>query len=86
MNLAFYGANSVLSLVGVALIYWANRIIATSSQVKTNWAQYVLHVCALTLLTVLTLLEFISDNNAEYIAGIVLEASLNICLCYIVWS
>ena len=84
---AYYAANSVLSLIGVALIYWANRKITQSqTQVKTNWAQYIMHVCALILLSVLVLLIYFEATIVESIATTTLEAGINCFLCYVVWS
>lgn len=57
---AYYALNTVVSLIGVVLIFTANRRITQSSkQADTNWVQYALHVVALTVLTILITLTVV---------------------------
>lgn len=53
LSAAYFLAQGVLSLVGVLLIYYANKKITSNSDfVKSETTQYVIHLTMLTLLTV----------------------------------
>ena len=84
---ALYATNALVSLAGVALIFYANRKIAqTTKEVHTKWTQYLLHVLALLSLTAMNVMQYFGHKTTTYIAINTMEALLGCFLCYIVWT
>jgi hypothetical protein len=76
-----------LSLIGVCLIYFANRKIATATnQLEMNYKTYCFHVLALASLAFIEIVS-VDDKSSWWICiGDVVSLLLSSYLCYIVWA
>ena len=76
-----------MSLIGVGLIYWANKKIAqATNQLKTNYTSYCLHILALSSFALIELVSIDDTNLVMFTIGDVVNVMLNSYLCYIVWA
>lgn len=84
----YYAFCSVVSAVGVALIYWTNKkTVYKNKNVGTKWYWYTVHVIALSLVS-LSQLVFSFEKDAGY-GNMLFNStySVTLCLiCVIVWQ
>ena len=76
-----------LSLIGVCLIYCANReIAAATNQLEINYKTYCFHVIALASLAFIEIVSVDDKTYLRFVIGDVVSLLLNSYLCYIVWA
>ena len=89
LSIGFYLTNTMLSFVGVLLIYWANRKIALSTENITSNREppvHTPHPGAEPFLRRLSLPLFFQFSTRVAFIRNLNEVVLNVILCYIVWQ
>lgn len=76
-----------LSLIGVCLIYCANKkIAAATNQLQINYKTYCFHVLALACLAFIEIVSIDDKTYIRFCIGDVVSLLLNSYLCFIVWA
>lgn len=85
----YYLLSTLVSTVGIVLIFAFNRRIVRQSSIKTKWSQYALHIVALVGLSATQLTATVHPNwKAKEVNGAqaLINTFISVLLCFIVWS
>ena len=84
----YYVISAVLTAIGIALIYQTNRRMRfRDAKITQNWAQYVVHIIALSLVAVTQVVYSVTPNlQYGYIVFNFVYSFTLVLICWIIWT